>query len=27
MKRLCREAGVSLWVMVIADCIQMRSSV
>lgn len=27
MKRLYREAGVSLWVMVIAECIQMRSSV
>jgi len=27
LKRLYQEAGVSLWVMVIAECIQMRSSV
>lgn len=27
MKRLYQEAGVSLWVVVIAECIQMRPSV
>lgn len=26
LKRLYQEAGVSLWVMVFADCIQMRPS-